>query len=223
MMADAEPKKKKSLFRRLLTVFFVLFLLLLLVVGGFVLGIYLQIFDTKEANERLGLYRLPVVGEYFVKPAEKTPEEMENTPLEDVKPKVDEKTAEKPKEKEQKQSKPVLLSKEEIEKQMKERAAAEKKRVSKLARLYNQMKPQEAASAMESMDEDLVVRILQTMDEGQAAKVMGKMEADRAAQLSQLIYEGTQRAMRTRSDTPQEENAEVQAPEEAAQTEQTNG
>ncbi|MBR2216287.1 MAG: magnesium transporter MgtE [Selenomonadaceae bacterium] len=202
MAEEAPKKKKKGLLGRLFKVFLILFLLLALIVGGFVLGIYLQIFDTKEANEKLGLYRLPVVGDYFVKPAEVTEEELKETPLEDVKPTPEPKKEPEP---EKKQSKPVLLSKEEIEKQTQERLAAEKKRVAKLSRLYGQMKPQEAAKAMESMEDDLVVRILQTMDEAQAAKVMGKLDADRAAQLSQMIFEGTQRAIRLPTDNEETE------------------
>ena len=184
--------KKKS--RKLLKILLVLFLLLALIIGGFVLGIYLQLIDSKEANEKLGLYRLPVVGEYFVKPEETpTAEEMGNKPLEDAKPApAKEEKKEKP---EEKKPKKVMLSKEEIEKQMREREAAEKKRVSKLARLYGQMKPQEAADAMNSLDDDLTVAILQRMDESQAAKVLAKFESSKAAQLTEIIYAGTQKRM----------------------------
>ncbi len=197
--------KKKG--RKFLKIFLVLLLLLLLVVGGFVLGVYLQIIDSQEANEKLGLYRLPVVGEYFVKPvAPPTEEEMENKPLEkDARPTTEPATAkEKP---EDKKPKKVVLSKQEIEKQMKEREAAEKKRVSKLARLYGQMKPQEAADAMNSLDDDLTVAILQRMDESQAAKVMAKFEASKAAQLTEIIYAGTQKQMTLPEESaPEEKN-----------------
>ena len=110
-MADEQPKKKGKKIAKLLLM---LFLLLVLIIGGFVLGIYLRLFDTQEANEKLGLYKLPVIGQYFVKPAP-SQNEMENTPVEDVKPSKDD----------QKQSKKITISKKEIEKQMKEREAAE--------------------------------------------------------------------------------------------------
>ena len=125
---DEEPPKK----HRLLKILLILLLLIVLVIGGFALGIYLRIFDTQAANEKLGLYNLPIIGQYFVKPAP-TEEDMQNTPAEDVKPDPE---ADK---KDQKDSKKVQLSKKEIEKQMKDREAAERKRVSKLARLYNWM------------------------------------------------------------------------------------
>ena len=197
-------KKGKSSF---LKIFLVLFLLLLLIVGGFILGVYLQIIDSQEANEKLGLYRLPVVGEYFVKPAEPpTEDEMENKPLtKDSKPSTEKKDEAKDKKLTDKQQKKVVLSKQEIEKQMKEREAAEKKRVTKLARLYGQMKPQEAADAMNSLDDDLTVAILQRMEESQAAKVLAKFEASKAAQLTEIIYAGTQKKMTIPEESPSEE------------------
>lgn len=194
-MADEEeeqPKKK----HRVLKIILALFLLLVLIVGGFALGIYLRIFDTQQANETLGLYNLPIIGEYFVKPAP-TEEDMANTPAEDVKP--DPKADDKNKDKD-KQSKKVQLSKKEIEKQMKDREAAERKRVSKLARLYNEMKPVDAAAAMDELDDDTCVAILQRMDEGQAAKVLSEFDPSKAARLTKIIYEGTQKSMTSQSD-----------------------
>ena len=113
---------------------------------------------------------------------------------------------EKPKQEEEKpkQSKPVTISKEEIDKQMKEREAAERKRVSKLARLYNEMKPQEAADAMADLDDDLTVAILQRMDEGNAAKTLAKMDAEKTARLTQIMYEGVQRKLTVPSETQQQ-------------------
>ena len=196
--------------KKLLKIFLMLFLLLVLIVGGFALGVYLRIFDTQEANEKLGLYKLPVVGEYFVKPAP-TQEEVENAPVEDAKP-----SADKKKDKAKEQSKTVKLTKKEIEAQMKEREAAERKRVSKLARLYNEMKPQDAAEAMDALDDDLTVTILQRMDESTAAKVMAEFEPAKAARLTELIYQGTRKKMQTAADVEKQEQKEVQQGEGAA-------
>ena len=173
-----------------------LFLLLVLIVGGFALGIYLRIFDTQQANETLGLYNLPIIGEYFVKPAP-TEEDMANTPAEDVKP--DPKADDKNKDKD-KQSKKVQLSKKEIEKQMKDREAAERKRVSKLARLYNEMKPADSAAAMDQLDDDTCIAILQRMDEGQAAKILAEFDASKTARLTKIMYEGKQKTLTSPSD-----------------------
>ena len=92
------------------------------------------------------------------------------------------------------------LHEEEIEKQQKERETAEKKRVTKLARLYNDMKPADAAKVMETLDIDLCIAILQRMDESNAAKVMTAFEPGRAAEITQIIYEGVpRRAAKARS------------------------
>lgn len=206
MASSGEKQQKRG--KKLLKVFLALFLLLVLVIGGFALGVYLRIFDTQEANEKLGLYNLPVVGQYFVKPAP-TQEEMETVPLEDVKPKNEEK----------KQSKKITLSKKEIEEQMQQREAAEKKRVSKLARLYNGMKPKDAAEAMDALDDDLAVAILQRMEEGTAAKVLSEFEPAKAARLTQIIYEGTRKKMQTAADVEKEINAEEQQGTEAKEEE----
>ena len=193
-MAEEKKKGKGS---KIFKIILMLFLLLVLVVGGFALGVYLRIFDTEEMNQKLGLYKLPVVGEYFVKPAPPQ-EEMEEKPVEDVKPKPDEK----------KQSKKLTLSRKEIEEQMKQREDAEKKRVSKLARLYNGMKPKDAAEAMDALDDDLAVTILQRMEEGTASKVLSEFEPAKAARLTQIIYEGTKKKLQTAADIEKQMEAE---------------
>ena len=142
-----------------------------------------------RSNEKLGLYNLPIIGQYFVKPAP-TQDEMENMPVEN----------DKPDDKDKKDTKKVTISKKEIEQQMKEREAAEKKRVSKLARLYNEMKPRDAAEAMDSLDDDLVIAILQRMDEGNAAKVLSEFQPAKTARLTQLMYEGTKKKVTTADD-----------------------
>jgi len=194
-------------------------LLLVLVAGGFLLGVYLQIFDAGTMNEKLKLYDMPIIGEFFVKPAPETGEVLK----EDVsgKPK-EELTDSKPDpDKDKGQSKPKVLTKEEIEKQMKEREAQEKKRVSKLARVYNEMKPQQAAEVMKDLDDDLSVAILQKMDESQAAKTLAAMDADQSARLTKLMYTGVPKKVISPLDrqgqNPQNAADENRPTDEAAQ------
>ena len=188
-----EPESGKK--RRILKILVVLFLLAALVVLGFFLGIYLRIFDTNSMNEKLGLYNLPVVGQFFVKPAPKTADTTDDSTsnpkskTEDSKPDANAQT-----------SKPVVLTKAEIEKQMKAKQAEEKKRVSKLARLYNEMKPAEAASVMDALDDDVAVAILQRMDESQAGKILAKFDPDKSARLTKLMYVGTTKKMQSPAD-----------------------
>ena len=198
-------------------------LLLVLVVGGFLLGVYLQIFDVGTMNEKMKLYDMPIIGEFFVKPAPETEEvskeEASGKPKEEM---TDSKlNPDKDKNKDKGQSKPKVLTKEEIEKQMKEREAQEKKRVSKLARVYNEMKPQQAAEVMKDLDDDLSVAILQKMDESQAAKTLAAMDADQSARLTKLMYTGVPKKVISPLDrqgqNPQNTANEGQQTDEATQ------
>ena len=204
--------KKKKNGKKIVKVLLVLFLLLVLIIAGFALGIYLRLFDTQEANEQFKLYDLPVVGQYFVRPAP-TQEEMENTPVEDAKLKDKDKDVKKD---DKKDAKKIVISKEEIEKQMKEREAAEKKRVSKLARLYNQMKPKDAAKALDALDDDLCITILQRMDEATVAKIMSEFSESKTARITQIMYAGTKKNVNTEEDI-RKMLEEQQAGEEASQ------
>ena len=179
--------------------------LFIIIVAGFFLGIYFRIIDTNEANEKYGLYELPIIGEYFVRPVEDGESSVDEAEKRTETKKDDKKADAKTK------SKPVVLSKEEIEKQTKERQAAEKKRVSKLARLYNEMKPEEAAKILESMDDDIVISILQRMDESQVSQVLTKFDTDRAANITRIMYNGAPR--RVMQNPPQTEQNQSGNPE----------
>ena len=190
-------KKKKKKGSKIVKVLLVLFLLLVLIVGGFALGVYLQLIDTQEANEQLKLYDLPVIGEYFVRPAP-SESDMEKMPVEDAKPDKDKDL--KSDDKDKKESKKLVITKEEIEKQMKQREAEEKKRVSKLARLYNQMKPKDAAKAMDELDDDMCIAILQRMDEAVVAKIMTEFDEGKTARITRIMYAGTKKEVNTEED-----------------------
>ena len=161
-------------------------LLVVLVIGGFFLGIYLQILDGDEMNKKLGLYDMPIIGQYFVRP---TPEDGSTVP-DSAAEKAKQEQAQAKKAADDKKSKPVKLTKEEIEKLTQQRQAEEKKRVSKLARLYNEMKPEEAAKIMENMESDIVIAIFQRMDESQVSQIMANFDAGKAASISKLMYVG---------------------------------
>ena len=209
-------KKKKKKGSKIVKVLLVLFLLFVLIVGGFALGVYLQLIDTQDANETLKLYDLPVIGEYFVRPAPNEGD-MEKLPVEDAKPSTD-KEAKKDDKKKQ-ESKKIVITKEEIEKQMKQREAEEKKRVSKLARLYNQMKSKDAAKAMDGLDDDMCIAILQRMDEAVVAKIMTEFDDDKTARITRIMYAGTKKEVNTEEDIRKmlEEKAQKEGQEEPAQ------
>jgi hypothetical protein len=178
-------KRKPSRTRWILKLLGIVLLLLFLIIGGFFLGVYMRIFDTNAVNEKLGLYNFPIIGQYFVKPVPldgTANTDTTSNKVQDVKP--NDKAP-------QTVSKPIVLTKAEIEKQMKAKQAEEKKRISKLARLYNEMKPQEAADIMNDMDDDMIIAILQKMDESQSAKVLTKFDPSKSARLTKIIYNGS--------------------------------
>ena len=89
----------------------------------------------------------------------------------------------------------MVLTKEEIEAQQKAAEAAERKRVSKLARLYNEMKPEAAADIMVDLDDEIAIAVLQKMDEAQAAKILAALEPGQSARLTRSIYSGKRSSM----------------------------
>ena len=187
MMANAEekgaaPSRRTVLLKRA----GMGLLLVVLVIGGFFLGIYLKILDGDEMNKKLGLYDMPIIGQYFVRP---TPEDGSTVP-DSAAEKAKQEQEKSKKAADDKKSKPVKLTKEEIEKLTQQRQAEEKKRVSKLARLYNEMKPEEAAKIMENMESDIVIAIFQRMDESQVSQIMANFDTGKAASISKLMYVG---------------------------------
>lgn len=206
-------KKKTSIFKKLLIGIFLIVFLALLGVSAFAASIYFGVLDSEKVawvNEKVGLYKLPFIGagedfEYFAvpegvvwpPPAEPEPKPEENpTVVAQNQPKpAPAPTPEQPKKEDDKKSKDVKISQKEIEDQMKAREAAEKKRISKLARIYDNMKPEEAAKALSDVNLDTVVLILQKMDESNAGQVIAKMDPSKAARVTQMMFDGQQRRL----------------------------
>lgn len=169
-----------------------------LLVGGFLLGIYLKLLDPNEMNEKYGIYEWPIVGEHFVaanqdgEGLEADTDAMNKKAIEDN----------KKKEAEAKESKPIKLTKEEIEQKTKELQAAEKKRIGKLSRLYNEMKPDEAAKILTALDDEMLISILQKMDESQVSQILANeaFGADRAADITRKMYAGTPKRVANPND-----------------------
>lgn len=202
--------KKKNFLSKIITILVVIFVLLLLTVGAAAAAIYFEVVSDEQvqwANETVGLYRLPLVGagepfEYFQVPdgvvwppppeEEEKPEDEKDTTktTTTVAAKVDDK-----KNAADNNKKEVKISRKDIEAQTAAREAAEKKRISKLARIYDSMKPEDAAKALDGVEPETVMLILQKMNEGNAANVLAKMEPIMAAQITQMLFEGNQRAV----------------------------
>ena len=218
-----------SALRRILKIVGVFLALAGLIFAAFFAGIYLRVLDVYEMNEKIDLYAMPFIGEYFVEPMKKTPGVLDDYIFQPAKKMIDEKLSTPPPEtpapegekkpedgkkeekkdekkdekktdqpqpiKKEEESKPVVLTKEEIEAQQKAAEAAERKRVSKLARLYNEMKPEAAADIMVDLDDEIAIAVLQKMDEAQAAKILAALEPGQSARLTRSIYSGKRSSM----------------------------
>ena len=209
-------KKNGGIVGKIVKFFLFLLLLLILAVGGFAAGVYFKLIDaeqTQEINEVLGLYKLPVVGEFFDKP-----EGVEDEETETMQPDVNTANIESVANggnqsagasagDNRSRSRDVRVSQKDIEKMAQEREAAEKKRISKLARIYNNMKAEEAAQALGNLDYDTAILILQKMDEGAVGQILAKMDPSQAAQITQLLFEGTQSRVVLPSDLMQGRDA----------------
>ena len=216
--AEEQPKKETSFLGKVRNFFILLIVLVVLIVGGFVAAVKYGVLSTEQVamlNEELGLYRLPLVGNgrYFEVPegVEWPPPEEKAEPEETSEPEpvVEEKPAPKVTE--------VKVDKKAIDEQRAQREAEEKKRVTRLARIYESMKPEDAANALINVDWDTTVLILQRMSEDSVAQVLSKMDPEIAAQLTEMLFAGTQRRVTTPYDTMR--NEPVTTPEQLAYTE----
>ena len=219
--AESENKKESSILSKIRNLLIGLILLAILIVGGFVAAVKYEVLDTEDVamlNENLGLYRLPLVGngKYFEVPegVEWPPkEESEEEQKPEQQPVAEEKPATKPDDK----IREVKIDKKAIDEQKAQREAEEKKRVTRLARIYESMKPEAAANALINVDWDTTILIFQRMNEDSVAQILAKMEPEIAAQLTEMLYRGTQRRVTTPSDTMR--NEPVNTPEQLAYTE----
>ena len=205
--------KLKQILRKVRNVLIGLIVLTLLVVGAFAAAIKFDVLaaeDVAMLNEELGLYRLPFVGNgrYFEvpegvewPPPEPKPEPPKpETPAEpETKP-----AASEPKPKSEKPAE-VKIDRKAIEEQRAKREADEKKRVARLAKIYESMKPDAAANALINVDWDTTILIMQAMSEDSVAQILSKMEPEAAAQLTEMLYAATQRRVTTPSDTMRNE------------------
>jgi len=69
------------------------------------------------------------------------------------------------------------------------RAVSSSNNISKLARVYSVMKPEEAVAILNGLDNKTIVAILQKMNEDQAAKILARMDSQQAGSLSRDLLQ----------------------------------
>lgn len=77
-----------------------------------------------------------------------------------------------------------------VEADLGRRGKASDERATKVAKVYQAMKPKEAAQALEKMDDDLAVAILERLPGRQVGKLFDVMDKNRVRQLTRRLNEG---------------------------------
>lgn len=186
-----QPKRKRNLIKVLLAIF----VLFLLAAGLGYAGVYFKFIDVPQLAERYKLYDYPVLNRYFHKPAtnfemvdieetakDTTPAAATATPQVPA-------TAAAPTA--QPAAKPLTSPTAAPDKdQLAKLKQEEAKRISKLARLYGEMKPDEAVPILNQLDDPTVISILNKMEDDQVAKILSQMDSKRAARLTQDMLKG---------------------------------
>ncbi|AJQ27319.1 MotE family protein [Pelosinus fermentans] len=186
MSTPDKPKKKLG---TIVKVLIAIIILLLIAAVGFALGVYLNVIDMKGITEKWKLNEYPVVGQYFPQPktnfetVELDEQNQEETPLEAkvVPPAVVPNIS---------PALPAIVDDSELQKQAKLKQQEEAKRISKLARLYGGMKPDEAVVILNQLDDRSVLAILNKMEDEQVSKILPLFSPERAAVLTQTMLRG---------------------------------
>lgn len=183
------PAKKKRV-RFLLKATLVLLVLLMLAGGSLYAAVFFKFIDVDALAAEYNLASYPVIGRYFAKPAATNFETVELPPEGPA-----EKPAAAPTPAPVAQSEPAKppsppLTSDEMKAREAKAKQEEAKRISRLARLYAEMKPDEAVPILNQLDDPTVLAILNKMEDGQVAKLMSLFDARRAARLTQDMLKG---------------------------------
>lgn len=177
-----EPPKKKSS-RGLFIAIAVVLVLIMLTGGAIAAGIYFKLIDLPAIAAQYKLYDYPLIGKYFPKPATNFETvDLSDQPPEEAKKQAAQEPLPAPL--------PPASKPEETKENIAKAKQEEAKRISRLARLYGEMKPDEAVPILKELDDPTVLAILAKMEDGQAAKIMALFDAKRAARLTQDMLKG---------------------------------
>lgn len=99
--------------------------------------------------------------------------------------------------------KQLEVMRDQIAQTLKTRVASDQQKVEKLVEFYSTMKPQQAATVIETLNEDLAVEVLDRMKKKNAAEVLNMMDAKKARRLSELLT-GYQRSTASETAEPTE-------------------
>lgn len=183
-----QPKSSSLFFKGLA----VIVALLILIGTGFTAGVYLKLIDVEKLARDLNLAQYPVIAALMPKT------NFEPVELAEDDVSVQPETRQSPQSVSAPQSvddNSNLITQDDLAKQAKLKQQEDAKRISKLARLYGGMKPAEAVSIMQELNDNAVLAILGKMEEEQAAKIIALFDAKRAARLTEDMLKGQVRPL----------------------------
>lgn len=75
---------------------------------------------------------------------------------------------------------------------LKEQSEQENKRISSLVRIYEGMKPSDAANILNSLETDILISVMERMSERKSAPILAAMDPERAREVTTLLAERKQ-------------------------------
>jgi flagellar protein FlbB len=178
-----KPARKKRVAGLVLKGMLVLLVLVMLAGGALATAVYFRFVDLDAVAAEYKLHELPVVGRYLAKPTAVgfTPVELPPEEAAKGKPAAPAAVQAAP---------PPAATAEDVKALAAKARQEEAKRISRLARLYGEMKPDEAVPIINQLDDPTVLAIFGKMEDSQVAKIMAQLDARRAARLSQSMLKG---------------------------------
>lgn len=200
-MAETTPiptadkvQPKPSSGRRMFKVVLAVLILAVLAAGGFAAGVYLKVIDLPGLAQKHKLHEYPVIGRYFPQPLTNfEPVELDDSaepPPPPVLPAAPPAAAPPGPAGQLGEQTPAAPLSEEARLLLLKKQQEEAKLISRQARIYGGMKPEEVVPIMNQLDDGTVIAILNKMEEEQVAKLMAQFDAKRAARLTQSMLKG---------------------------------
>lgn len=185
-----QPQSKSGIILKIMAI---VVSVLILIIFGFAVGVYLKFIDVQKLATDMNLVQYPVINKILPK-TNFDPVEIEeagvNAQVAPVKSNQSYPNQSTAVLQEPQSSNPNIITKDDLEKQAKIKQQEEAKRISKLARLYAGMKPDEAIAIMKELDDPVIIAIFSKMEEEQVSKILALFDSKRAARLSQDMLKG---------------------------------
>ena len=193
--AITPPVSKRGKWKILL----ILFIIIGVLAAGAAGAIRYKLVDLTVLNEKYEISKYPYIGKYIDRFLQAV-QEQENVEVEPAQP-VEQKTSDSTEQTElvpkasrvlpeQPPSKPVIVDDSELKQQVLIKQQEEQKRLLKVSRLYDGMKPEAAAPILSELEDETVILIFSKMDQEKVSKILTLLDPKHSARLSNLMLKG---------------------------------